>query len=173
KTGQAYDADGAWGATGTANTDLLEYLLGSEPWFTLPPPKSTGRDLFNLRWLQQRLDHFEATKKGLADADIQATLVLLTAHSAAQAIKAHAPDTADVLVCGGGACNPRVVSALETVLNLPVTPTSDAGVPVQVVEALAFAWLAWAHEAGVYAGLPTVTGARHPSLLGCRYPGTP
>ncbi len=172
KTGQAYDADGGWGATGTANPALLDYLLASEPWFALPPPKSTGRDLFNLGWLTRRLDRFGAADQGLSDADIQATLVLLTAHSAAQAILTGAPDISEVLVCGGGACNPCLIQALEAALHLPVIPTSDAGIPVQEVEALAFAWLAWAHEAGICAGLPTVTGAAHPSMLGCRYPGT-
>jgi len=170
KTGQPYDLDGAWGATGAVSAELLGHLLDSEPWFLLPPPKSTGRDLFNLAWLKQRLASFKAAEKGLSDADVQATLVQLSAHSAAQAILEHAPDAARVLVCGGGARNPVLVAALEAALGKPVIPTSDVGVPVQLVEALAFAWLAWAHEAGVCTGLPSVTGAQHPSLLGCRYP---
>src|SRR5690606_17210530 len=126
KTGQPYDADGAWGATGAVNAELLGYLLDSEPWFLLPPPKSTGRDLFSLAWLTQRLASFGASEKGLSDADIQATLVQLAAHSAAQSILEHAPAAAQVLVCGGGACNPVLVAALQAALGLPVAPTSDA-----------------------------------------------
>lgn len=169
-TGRAYDEYGAWAASGHAHAGLLAHLVDSEPWFEQPPPKSTGRDQFNLTWLTNRLASFDANKHGLRPADIQATLVQLTARTVAQAITRHGPDTKEVLVCGGGALNPELMRALETALSCPVSTTAERGIPVQLVEALAFAWLAWAHDHGVCAGLPSVTGARHPVPLGCRYP---
>jgi anhydro-N-acetylmuramic acid kinase len=168
KTGRAYDAQGSWAGTGQANSALLDFLLRSEPWFELPPPKSTGRDLFNWNWLMQRLAAFEGPP--LADNDIQATLQQLTAATIAHAIKRYAPETNDVLVCGGGALNNGLMQGLRKVLPCPLRATSDFGVPVQLVEALAFAWLAWAHVNGYRAGLPTVTGARKANVLGCKYP---
>lgn len=176
RAGLPYDAGGRWASTGKANEDLLSFLLASEPWLAAPPPKSTGRDLFNLDWLRSRLAAFRdqdvaASGKGaISDADIQATLQRLTARTVAQALATHAHETQDVLVCGGGAFNDGLMADLRDEIGCPVRPTSDANVPVQSVEALAFAWLAWAHVAGYEAGLPAVTGARHPNVLGCRYP---
>ncbi|HTM79119.1 MAG TPA: anhydro-N-acetylmuramic acid kinase [Devosia sp.] len=168
KTGRSYDNNGAWAASGRANTALLEFLFSSEPWFEQAPPKSTGRDLFNWQWLQQRLEAFSGPT--LADNDIQATLQQLTAVTVARAITRYAPQTEETLVCGGGALNGGLMQDLQNALSCPVHATSDLNVPVQLVEALAFAWLAWAHANGYKAGLPAVTGARQASLLGCRYP---
>ncbi|HEY9573717.1 MAG TPA: anhydro-N-acetylmuramic acid kinase [Pusillimonas sp.] len=170
KTGQAYDANGAWADSGRPSAALLDFLIGSEPWLALPPPKSTGRDLFNWSWLSQRLNDFHADATTLADNDVQATLQRLSAITVGQAIARHAPDTTDVLVCGGGALNGGLMRELQAALPCPVRPTSDVGVPVQIVEALAFAWLAWAHERGLPAGLPSVTGAHSARVLGCKYP---
>ncbi len=168
KTGHAYDAGGAWAATGRVHEPLLDFLLRSEPWFEQAPPKSTGRDLFNWKWLTQRLAAFEG--KPPADNDIQATLQRLTAATIAQAIARHAPGTEDMLVCGGGALNDGLMRDLQSVMPCPVRPTSALNVPVQLVEALAFAWLAWAYVNGYPAGLPSVTGARQANILGCKYP---
>ncbi|NYT58171.1 anhydro-N-acetylmuramic acid kinase [Alcaligenaceae bacterium] len=168
RTGRAYDADGAWARTGRCNQALLEHLLSSEPWFELAPPKSTGRDLFNWAWLVQRLEQFGVQE--LSDQDIQATLQKLTASTVAHAIDHHAPDTREVIVCGGGALNTGLMQDLQGLLGARVHPSSDLGVPVQLVEALAFAWLAWAHDHGQAAGLPAVTGASQATVLGCRYP---
>jgi anhydro-N-acetylmuramic acid kinase len=168
KTGQAYDKDGRWAASGTVHPQLLEALIASEPWFALPPPKSTGRDLFNWSWLQQRLLSF--SDQALPDNDVQATLQSLTARTVADAINTHAPETRDVLVCGGGALNTALMRDLEHSLQRPVMPTSKLNVEVQLVEALAFAWLAWAHVNQHPAGLPAVTGASAPRVLGCRHP---
>lgn len=170
KTGKAYDKDGAWAGSGQPDQALLEFLLGSEPWLALPPPKSTGRDLFNAAWLHERLQAYGVVGKGLRDSDVQATLVQLTAQTVARAIISQAADTTELLVCGGGALNPVLMKALQYAMPWPVQPTSNAGVPVQLVEALAFAWLAWAYEHGYRAGLPSVTGARKASVLGCKYP---
>jgi anhydro-N-acetylmuramic acid kinase len=176
RRGLPYDAGGQWASTGKVNEGLLSFLLDSEPWLAVPPPKSTGRDLFNLDWLQGRLHAFHnhdaahSETKAISAADIQATLQRLTARSVATALVAHAPETQDVLVCGGGAFNDGLMADLRDEIACPVRPTSDVNVPVQSVEALAFAWLAWAHVVGHKAGLPAVTGARHPNILGCRYP---
>jgi len=167
-TGAPYDDDGRWAASGRTHEGLLEALYESEPWFSLPPPKSTGRDLFNRAWLHKRLEPFHDA--GLSNEDVQATLQSLTALSIQKAVAQHAPATHEVLVCGGGALNGALVAELEQRLQLAVRPTSDFGVPVQSVEALAFAWLAHAHTDGRPAGLPSVTGARAPRVLGARYP---
>src|SRR5690606_36946148 len=115
KKGLPFDADGAWARTGTSSPALLAHLLASEHWLSLPPPKSTGRDMFNSAWLHNQLQAFRS--QGLSDADIQATLVDFTAHSAAQAILAQAPETQEVLVCGGGAKNPCLMAALHKAMN--------------------------------------------------------
>ncbi len=167
-TGRVFDADGAWADSGLAHAPLLQFLLDSEPWFERAPPKSTGRDLFNWTWLTQRLEAFG--KHALSASDIQATLQQLTAVTVAQAIARYAPETCEVLVCGGGALNDGLMRDLRDALPCAVRSTSDLGVPVQLVEALAFAWLARAHVEGHHAGLPSVTGARHATILGCRYP---
>lgn len=173
KLGQPFDKDGAWAATGAVNQPLLDFLIASEPWFTLPPPKSTGRHLFNEQWLHHRLAQALDNKIGpFRDQDVQATLVALTASSAGEAISRHAPDAREVICCGGGAHNTVLLQALQN--HVPpacrVTTSQDHGIPAQQVEALAFAWLAWAWEHGVAAGQPSVTGARAPRLLGGYYP---
>lgn len=170
KKGQAYDAGGAWAETGLSNKALLEHLISSEPWFRLPPPKSTGRDLFNWSWLTQRLEQFGAQAQTLGDHDIQATLQMLTASTVAQAIGEHAPDTRELIVCGGGAMNKGLMRDLQSLVQARVYPSSELNVPVQLVEALAFAWLAWAHDSRQAAGLPAVTGAGQATVLGCKYP---
>lgn len=164
-TGQAFDRDGGWAASGDVQPDLLAYLLKSEPWFALPAPKSTGRDLFDLAWLESRLAGFAAT---VPPEDVQATLVALTAQSVADAIAGEA--ISDLLVCGGGARNPRLMAELAQRLGCPVAATDSEGVPAQWVEAMAFAWLAQQFLDRVPAGVPEVTGARAARVLGALYP---
>jgi anhydro-N-acetylmuramic acid kinase len=166
-----YDHNGQWAATGTASHALLQFLIESEPWLAAAPPKSTGRDLFNLSWLMQRLARFESRQgQQLKPVDVQATLQKFTAYTVAQAIQTHAPATRQVWVCGGGALNTSLMRELQNALACPIHDTQQAGVPVMAVEAMAFDWLAWAHENGHPAGLPAVTGARGARVLGCRYP---
>ena len=168
--GRAYDADGRWAHSGRPLPALLERML-TDPWFELAPPKSTGRDDFNLEWLDRQLTATFGEDPGRhpAAADIQATLLQLTAQSIATAIRRHAADTKDVLVCGGGIRNTALMSALREQLPCPVDSTERHGLPPQWVEAAAFAWLAWCHDTRTPAGLPAVTGARRPTILGCRY----
>ena len=165
--GLPYDKDGCWAASGHVNAALLDEMLVSEPWFALAPPKSTGRDLFNWAWLSRRLQGPAAN--GVSAQDIQATLQALTASTVASAIALAAPAVEEVLVCGGGALNANLMDRLQATLPCPVRATSERGMPVQLVEALAFAWLAQCYVYERTAGLPSVTGARQATILGCRY----
>lgn len=171
-TGQPYDADGRFAASGRVDEGLLAYLLHSEPWLALPPPKSTGRDLFHGQWLDSRLAAFTAsTGSAIPAADVQATLVAFTAQTVAQAIGQHAPARGELYVCGGGAENGRLMAELAGRLPTYTVRRSDwLGIPAQQVEALAFAWLAHAHVRGVAGNLPAVTGAAGPRILGAYYP---
>ena len=165
--GTTFDAQGAWAATGKPNRALLDVLL-DDPFFAAPPPKSTHRDKFNLQWLEARLAvaHIDDEAE-----NIQATLVALTARTIADAIRACAPDATEVLACGGGANNATLMKYLQDELApREVTTTADAGVPVEQVEALAFAWLARESLAGRPGNLPAVTGARGARVLGAVYP---
>jgi anhydro-N-acetylmuramic acid kinase len=164
--GGGFDRDGEWGRTGRVDSALLEALL-AEPYFTRLPPKSTGRDLFDADWLAARLSGRE-----IAPADVQATLVALTARSIAGAIAAHCEGSEEVLICGGGANNNALMEALASLLAPRATATTAAhGVAVEHVEALAFAWLAREALAGRPGNLPAVTGARGSRVLGAIYPG--
>jgi hypothetical protein len=117
-TGRRYDADGAWAASGRVDDGLLAALL-AEPYFALPPPKSTGRDLFNAAWLEARLGA-AAGRTRLAPQDVQATLAELTARTVADAVRAHAATAPELVVCGGGAFNADLMAA-------PVCPAGADG----------------------------------------------
>lgn len=166
-TGQAYDKGGAWAASGTSHAGLLNHLIISEPWLHQPPPKSTGRDLFNMTWLEQRLSSFGLS---IEAQDVQATLQSLTVHTIANAIGNWGKDTEELVLCGGGARNQNLVNELTRVLSCPVSLSSDYGVDEQQMEAMAFAWLARAHVLHTPGNLAAVTGARGERILGCIYP---
>lgn len=165
-TGQAFDRDGAWADSGRVIEPLLALLL-QEPYLHQPPPKSTGRDLFNPDWLQARL-------RGYADSrpeDIQATLTSLTARACIADVRRHAPDARSLIVCGGGALNLSLMKQLQAGLNdLQVVSSGVHGLPPLQVEAAAFAWLAYKHIGRETASLPGVTGARGARVLGALYP---
>jgi len=167
--GKEYDQDGAWAASGKVDAPLLATLL-KEPYFALSAPKSTGRDLFHMDWLDQVL----AGHPHLAPADVQATLTRLTADSIAEAIsKSVGSKVVDaVYVCGGGAYNGALMRALADALRgkTRVASTEELGVPPNRVEALAFAWLAWRFTNRKAGNLPAVTGAKGDRVLGCLYP---
>jgi len=169
--GAAYDEDGRWARTGSTDAALLAALL-AEPFFAAPPPKSTGRDLFNAAWLDHRLaDHARRAGAAPAPADVQATLVALTARTVADALAGRCPGAAEVLVCGGGANNAALMAALAAALApRSVATTAAQGVAVEHVEALAFAWLARETMAGRPGNLPAVTGARGLRVLGAIHP---
>lgn len=162
--GQPYDADGAWAASGKMLAALLERML-AEPFFALPPPKSSGRDLFNMTWLENRLDGNEAA------ADVQATLLELTCQGIAQATREYCAGAQEIFLCGGGAHNGTLRARLAALLPACTIDTTDSlGVSGDFLEAIAFAWLAQQTLHGQPANLPAVTGARHPCVLGAIYP---
>ncbi len=164
--GVNYDSEGAWGASGTPNQELLDLCL-AEPWFNLPPPKSTGRDLFNLAWLESNINRLQSS---ISANDVQASLIVLSAKSIADAIQKHASNTKEIIVCGGGVKNKALINAINHKTGCIIKTSDDYGVPAQSVEALAFAWLAKANIDGTFACLPSVTGAKHASIAGCIYP---
>ncbi|PMQ16203.1 anhydro-N-acetylmuramic acid kinase [Janthinobacterium sp. AD80] len=164
--GQPYDANGAWAATGQVIPALLADLL-NEPYFALPAPKSTGRDLFHADWLNAKLGNYPSA----LPADVQATLTQLTAASLAQAIARDGAQAEHVYVCGGGAQNASLMAALAAELpGMAVASTADLGVAPSQVEALAFAWLAWRFTQRKPGNLPAVTGAQGLRVLGALYP---
>lgn len=165
-TGQPYDAEGAWAASGQINGELLQVLL-ADPFFAKTPPKSTGRDLFNAEWLHARL-----ANRHPAPVDVQATLTALTAQACAHDLRRW-PKARQLLVCGGGALNRALMAGLQAALPEVQVRTTDAqGLPVMQVEATAFAWLAHCHVQRRPASLPAVTGACGPRVLGALYPAT-
>ncbi|KGL54451.1 anhydro-N-acetylmuramic acid kinase [Pantoea ananatis] len=166
--GKAYDKDAQWARSGKVSHALLDALL-REPWLALPPPKSTGRELFNLGWLEQHLRHFP----GIAAQDVQATLNEFTAVSIAQQVQLN--DGCDrLLACGGGSRNPLLMARLAAHLaGTEVTMTDTIGINGDDMEALAFAWLAFRTLSGLPGNLPAVTGAREKSVIGAIYPANP
>jgi anhydro-N-acetylmuramic acid kinase len=166
--GLPMDKDGWWAQSGKVHKLLLRKLK-AEPYFQAPPPKSTGRDYFNLEWLAATLD---GLKPKPSAGDIQATLTRLTGETIADAIRRHAPETQEVLVCGGGAYNLVLMNTLaETLDGMAVYSTERFGVKPECVEAVAFAWLAKCRLEGRTANLPSVTGASRGVVLGAIYSG--
>lgn len=158
------DEDGAWAAGASADAGLLEALL-AEPYFALPPPKSSGRDLFNESWLQARAVPAHQPRV------VQATLLELTAQSVSRALRAHCPRARRLIVCGGGVRNTALMARLRQLLApVPVESSASHGIEPGLVEAAAFAWLAWQTLAARPGNLPAVTGARGPRVLGAIYP---
>ncbi|MCL7463060.1 anhydro-N-acetylmuramic acid kinase [Pseudomonas sp. NW5] len=163
---RTFDQDGHWAASGCVLPALLERLL-DDPYFRQRGPKSTGREHFNLDWLQQHLHTLPAQ----APADVQATLLELTARSIAADIAHSLPAAEEVLVCGGGAHNGRLMQRLAQLLpDAAVSPTDHYGLPADWIEAMAFAWLAHRCLEGLPGNCPAVTGAHGPRILGAIYP---
>ncbi len=166
-TGKPFDNGGSWAASGQVVEALLERLL-AEPYFHRRPPKSTGRDLFDMRWLDSCLDSMPSA---LSPPDVQATLAELTVRAVVYDLKIHGPATKHLLVCGGGALNAHLMQRLESLEPaIAVTSTATYGLPVDQVEAFAFAWLAHAFCNRTTANLPSATGASGPRVLGALYP---
>lgn len=162
--GTARDHNGAWAKSGRVDRALLANWL-ADPYFAAAPPKSTGREVFNLDWLDARLPAV------LAPADVQASLLHLSARSIAEAIRAHGRGTREVYACGGGVHNAMLMDTLRAELpGVRVETTTALGLDPDYVEAVGFAWLARARLLNESGNLPSVTGARGPRLLGAIYP---
>jgi anhydro-N-acetylmuramic acid kinase len=159
-----FDRSGAWAATGNVIAPLLADFL-AEPYFAEAPPKSTGRDTFNRKWLSR------FAPERYAPADVQATLAELTAASIAEAIARHCDSATEIILSGGGAENADLVRRLGARLpGRKIADTSALGVPPKLVEAFAFAWLAREALAGRPGNVPQVTGASGLRVLGAIYP---
>jgi anhydro-N-acetylmuramic acid kinase len=159
--GKDYDENGAWAATGKVIPALLNEML-AEPYFALPAPKSTGRDLFHAEWLDNKL----AAYKNSTSEDIQFTLTQLTAISLANAC----PETDVIYICGGGAYNKTLLNEISSALKCKVESTDALGIAPNHVESLAFAWLGYRFTERLAGNLPSVTGASGERILGALYP---
>lgn len=165
--GDRFDDRGQWAATGNVFEPLLKTLL-SEPWLTLPAPKSTGRELFNEAWLDRGL---AGVPCAIEAEDVQATLAELTALTIADCISRTAPSCERIIVCGGGVNNEHLIARLRRHCGVTVESTAKHGVAPEWIEALAFAWLARARLNEIPGNVPSVTGAHQPAILGSIYLG--
>jgi anhydro-N-acetylmuramic acid kinase len=165
-TGQRFDDGGQWAASGKLIPALLASLL-DEPYFALPPPKSTGRDLFSMAWLTEKLAPFSSH----APEDVQNTLAEFTAKAIITGASSYLNNSNQLTVCGGGAFNQHLMRRLQTGLpTLKVVSSADHGLPPLQVEAAAFAWLARQTLLRLPGNLPSVTGAAGLRVLGAIYP---
>ncbi|HEL5055834.1 anhydro-N-acetylmuramic acid kinase [Stenotrophomonas sp. PSU-St15] len=160
-TGRTFDAEGAYAASGVVDGPLLAGWR-ADPWFDLPPPKSTGREQFHLAWAEAHMGEGQ-----YAAADVQATLLELTVATVADALLAQQPQTRRLLVCGGGVHNRQLMKRLaERLPALQVESSAVHGLDPEYVEAMGFAWLAQRTMDGLAGNLPSVTGAKGPRILG-------
>ena len=160
-----YDADGRLAAAGRVDQRLLAHLL-AEPYYALPAPKSTGKELFHAAYLEQAV----AAYPGLSHADIAATVTALTAETVAAQVRQYEVDT--LIVAGGGCANPTLMAMLRDRLpGVRLTTTAEFGVPVDAKEAIAFALIGWHTAHGLPGAVPSCTGAAGPRVLGAIVPG--
>ncbi len=165
-TGQHFDDGGQWAGSGQLIPALLASLL-DEPYLALPPPKSTGRDLFSLTWLAEKLTPFTAQRP----VDVQTTLTEFTAKACITGASSYLNHSKELIVCGGGAFNRHLMQRLQAGLpSLKVVTSSIHGLPPLQVEAAAFAWLARQTVKRLPGNLPSVTGAAGLRVLGAIYP---
>ena len=165
--GGSYDAGGQWAASGQLVPELLDKLL-AHPYFAAPAPKSTGREMFTLDWLDGEL-----AGHSYAPVDVQRTLQSLSCHSIARQLPAvdEAQTRPELFVCGGGAHNGPLLGELAALLpRWRLASTADLGLAPDWVEGAAFAWLAQRFITRQPGNLPAVTGASRPAVLGALYP---
>lgn len=165
QTGNSYDKDGNWARSGKLSTDLLN-TMQKDPYFSQPPPKSTGREYFNLDWINSQLSDSKINAN-----DVQNCLTELTARTIINAIDSYFPKTSQIIICGGGAYNNYLNERLQQLAaNRLLLDTSAHGIDPNWVEAAAFAWLAHCTLNGIPANEPAVTGAHSRVILGAIYP---
>ena len=158
-----FDRDGLWARTGQISEELLSKFK-AEPYFDLLPPKSTGRELFNIEWLKKRVTDEKPE-------DVQRTLVRLTAQVFTDALKKFVPEVQEIWICGGGARNKVLLQEIRDLnQNLKVGSTAELGMDPMDVEGAAFAWLAKQFVEKKPGNLPSATGAKGERVLGALYP---
>lgn len=159
-----YDANGDWARSGKVISSLLDKMLNDD-YFSLVPPKSTGRDLFNDEWLDRHLANMH-----FATNDVAHTLLALTAHSIHQALNLHCSDVEQIYLCGGGAKNGLLLEHLAELMHgIKISNTDELGIGIDWAEAIAFAWLAKQCMHHNVVNLTQVTGARGARLMGAIY----
>ena len=164
----AMDTDGRWAQTGRPDQDLLAQFC-NDPYFSLPPPKSTGRDYFNLAWLDKALDNYGKTPSA---NDVQATLLQLTCTAIGNAVADYAGGAVELYVCGGGGNNAFMLDTLKSLLpELRISSTAELGLDPNAVEAVALAWLAYCRMNEIAVDLKSITGAKENIPLGAVYFG--
>jgi len=172
KSKSKYDKNGSWAAEGTVSEELLNQLLSDE-YFQLAPPKSTGREYFHLPWLEKQLNMVGST----TNQDVQATLTVFTAITIVNAIKQHCSDNKDIVkvyLCGGGVHNKALKNQINQQLKLQLKTyelllTNQKDIDSDQLEAIAFAWLAFAYDKKFLSSMPAVTGASKSCTLGNEY----
>ncbi len=163
-----FDENGHWAASGKKNTMLLTQLL-TDLYFKLPAPKSTGREYFNLAWLQKYLALPNIIELKLTNADIQATLSSLTAQTIANEVKKLSKH-GKIYLCGGGVHNFHLKNQLiQQLKNYEILLTNHNDIDTDSLEAMAFAWLAFAYNKKFFSNIPAVTGACRKATLGCAF----
>jgi anhydro-N-acetylmuramic acid kinase len=159
-----FDASGEIARRGNVDEALLDELLGHR-YFSEPPPKSTGRELFGHEFLERFIDEVKSNR--LTSEDAVATATELTAKSIANAVNSLTRTPCELLVSGGGAKNDALLARIQYHLSNSVVKTTDTiGIPVQSKEAIAFAFFAYAFIKDLQIHLPSTTGASRPTLLG-------
>lgn len=162
----SFDKNGTWATQGNADHALLSSLL-SDDYFSRSAPKSTGTEYFSPSWLAEKVAQFT---QHLTPADIQATLLELTAVSISQAILNSTTQIDRILVCGGGIHNAQLIARLSQIMaGVPIESTSQYGIDPDWVEAVAFAWLAKQRLNQQPGNMTEATGARKPVILGGLY----
>ena len=157
------DDRGQWSRIGRIDVGLLKRCC-ADPYFSLPAPKSTGPEYFNVGWLTPLLGGHESP------SDIQATLRALTSRTISGAVSQHLPGTEQIYLCGGGVKNDALIEELRMDFDgLTVDSTAAVGMDPQWVEACAFAWLAHQRLTQQPGNIPAVTGAARPAVLGALY----
>lgn len=163
---RGYDADAAIARTGTVDDALLTALL-ADPYYSLPAPKSTGKEHFHLDYVRA---HVDGVRPGIAPADLIRTLTELTVRTVAQDVRA--AGIRFLAVSGGGCHNPLIMQGLRDALpDVEVVLADELGAPVDSKEAILFALIGWCTMHGVAAVTPGGTGAREPRILGTITPG--
>ena len=163
-TGKRFDACGEYARSGKIKPALLDVLL-ADPYFSKAPPKSTGLEYFNLKWLAQSLK--QCNEQHIHSEDMQATLTELTAISIANTLNDHPAE--HCWICGGGSKNTFLMERLQAHCQTAILSTDAMGIPVDWIEACAFAWFAYQTLHRRPSNIPSVTGASAESVLGAIY----